>query len=349
MLKDSKIYIAGHRGTLGKTLYNTLIEKGFHNLIVKTRQELDLTKQKAVAEFFEKEKPEYVFLCAAKLDTLGLFTPADVIYENSMLEANIIQSSYQNKVKKLIFYGSAWAYPQKATNPIKEEALLDGKLDLKAVAYGLPKIIGTKMCESYNLQYKTNFITLYLANLYGETNEFDLQKAKVLPALLRKFHLAKLLSENKIDAVLKDLRMNSLEQAREYLQKFGVSKESVEIWGSGGIIREFIHAKDLADASIYVMQNIDFKDLASYGETHLNVGSGEFLSIKELAFLMKNIVGFQGDIVFNNTKPDSTMDRMLDSSSLQNLGWKAKIKLEEGIKMMYEWYKTTYGGGGIKF
>ncbi|MBK1973496.1 NAD-dependent epimerase/dehydratase family protein [Campylobacter sp. TTU-622] len=338
MLKDSKIYIAGHSGTLGKTLYNVLIEKGFNNIIVKTRKELDLVDQKAVVNFFIKEKPEYVFLCAAKLDTLGLFTPADVIYENSMLQANIIHSSYQNNVKKLIFYGSAWAYPQKAINPIKEENLLDGKLDFKAIAYGLPKIIGTKMCESYNLQYETNFITLYLTNLYGETTEFDLQKAKVLPALLRKFHLAKLLDENKINQVLKDLQMSSLKQAMEYLQKFGISKESVEIWGSGDTIREFIHAKDLADASIYVMQNIDFKDTISYNEPHLNVGSGEFLSIKELAFLIKNIVGFNGEIVFNNTKPDSTMDRILDSSRLQNLGWKAKIKLEDGIKMMYNWY-----------
>lgn len=194
------------------------------------------------------------------------------------------------------------------------------------------------MCESYNLQYGTNFITLYLANLYGETTEFDLQKAKVLPALLRKFHLAKLLDENKIDEVLKDLQMNFLEQAMEYLQKFGVSKDSVEIWGSGSVIREFIHAKDLVDASIYVMKNIDFKDIVSSNEPHLNVGSGEFLSIKELACLIKNIVGFKGEIVFNNSKPDSTMDRMLDSSRLQNLGWKAKIKLEDGIKMMYEWY-----------
>lgn len=338
MQKDSKIYIAGHSGTLGKTLYDILVSEGFNNIIIKTRKELNLVDQKAVADFFTKEKPEYVFLCAAKLDTLGLFTPADVIYENSMLQANIIQSSYQNKVKKLIFYGSAWAYPQKAINPIKEENLLDGKLDLKAIAYGLPKIIGTKMCESYNLQYETNFITLYLANLYGETTEFDLQKAKVLPALLRKFHLAKLLGENKIDKVLKDLQMDSLEQAMKYLKKFGVSKDSVEIWGSGGVIREFIHAKDLAYASIYVMQNIDFKDIASCNEPHLNVGSGEFLSIKELAFLIKNIVGFNGSIVFNNTKPDSTMDRMLDSSRLQNLGWKAKINLKEGITMMYEWY-----------
>ncbi|EHT5470145.1 NAD-dependent epimerase/dehydratase family protein [Campylobacter jejuni] len=338
MLKDSKIYIAGHRGLTGSAIVKNLQNKGYSNLIFRTHSELDLTNQKAVTDFFVKEKPEYVFLCAAKLDTLGLFTPADVIYENSVLQANIIHSSYQNNVKKLVFYGSAWAYPQKAINPIKEENLLDGKLDLKAIAYGLPKIIGTKMCESYNLQYGTNFITLYLANLYGETTEFDLQKAKVLPALLRKFHLAKLLDENKIDEVLKDLQMNSLEQAMEYLQKFGVSKDSVEIWGGGSVIREFIHAKDLADASIYVMKNIDFKDIVSSNEPHFNVGSGEFLSIKELAFLIKNIVGFKGEIMFNNSKPDSTMDRMLDSSRLQNLGWKAKIKLEDGIKMMYEWY-----------
>ena len=338
MHKDSKIYIAGHNGTLGRALLVALKESGFRNVIVKDRKELDLVNQDMVQDFFAREKPEYVFLCAAKLDTLGLFTPADVIYQNSMLQANIIQSSYQNRVKKLIFYGSAWAYPQKAVNPIVEEDLLSGKLDLKAVAYGLPKIIGTKMCEFYNRQYETNFITLYLANLYGETTEFDLQKAKVLPALLRKFHLAKLLRENKTNEILRDLKMNSLDQAQEYLQNFGVNENSVEIWGSGNAIREFIHAKDLADASIYVMQNIDFKDIASHNEPHLNVGSGEFLSIKELAFLIKDIVGFDGKVVFNDEKPDSTMDRMLDSSRLQNLGWKHKINLEQGIKMMYEWY-----------
>ena len=349
MHKDSKIYIAGHRGLVGSAILEELQKQGYTNLIYKTHQELDLINQKAVEEFFKQEKPEYVFLCAAKLDTLGLFTPADVIYQNSMLQANIIHSSYQYEVKKLIFYGSAWAYPKDSINPIKEESLMEGKLDLKAVAYGLPKIIGTKMCESYNLQYGTNFITLYLANLYGKTAEFDLQKAKVLPALLRKFHLAKLLSQNKINEVLQDLKVDSLRQAQEYLQEFGVCKDSVEIWGGGNTIREFIHAKDLADASIYVMNNIDFKDISSCGEPHFNVGSGEFLSIKDLAFLIKDIVGFDGEIVFNSEKPDSTMNRMLDNSRLQNLGWKHKINLEQGIKMMYQWYKNNYSGGGGAF
>ena len=342
MDKTSKIYIAGHTGTLGSAILTELKEQNYTNLIYKSRLELDLTNQKAVADFFKTQKPEYVFLCAAKLDTLGLFTPANVIYENSMLQANIINSAYENSVKKLIFYGSAWAYPQKANNPITEQDLLNGKLDTKAVAYGLSKIIGTKMCEAYNLQYNTNFITLYLSNLYGQTAEFDLTKAKVLPALLRKFHLAKLLNEGKFNLVLKDLNLDKNE-AKKVLDKFGISKEYVEIWGSGNVVREFIHAKDLADASIFVMKNVNFDSLKSEQETHLNVGSGEFLSIKELAFLIKDIVGFNGDIKFNADKPDSTMDRMLDTSKIKSLGWKHKINLEEGVKMLYQWYKN--GGG----
>ena len=343
MDKTSKIYIAGHTGTLGSAILTELKEQNYTNLIYKSRLELDLTNQKAVADFFKTQKPEYVFLCAAKLDTLGLFTPASVIYENSMLQANIINSAYENSVKKLIFYGSAWAYPQKANNPITEQDLLNGKLDTKAVAYGLSKIIGTKMCEAYNLQYNTNFITLYLSNLYGQTAEFDLTKAKVLPALLRKFHLAKLLNEGKFDLVLKDLNLDKNE-AKKVLDKFGISKEYVEIWGSGNVVREFIHAKDLADASIFVMKNVNFDSLKSEQETHLNVGSGEFLSIKELAFLIKDIVGFNGDIKFNADKPDSTMDRMLDTSKIKSLGWQHKINLEEGVKMLYQWYKN---GGGM--
>ena len=342
MDKNSKIYIAGHTGTLGSAILTELKEQNYTNLIYKSRLELDLTNQKAVADFFKTQKPEYVFLCAAKLDTLGLFTPASVIYENSILQANIINSAYENNVKKLIFYGSAWAYPQKANNPITEQDLLNGKLDTKAVAYGLSKIIGTKMCEAYNLQYNTNFITLYLSNLYGQTAEFDLTKAKVLPALLRKFHLAKLLNEGKFDLVLKDLNLDKNE-AKKVLDKFGISKEYVEIWGSGNVVREFIHAKDLADASIFVMKNVNFDSLKSEQETHLNVGSGEFLSIKELAFLIKDIVGFNGDIKFNADKPDSTMDRMLDTSKIKSLGWQHKINLEEGVKMLYQWYKN--GGG----
>ena len=342
MDKNSKIYIAGHTGTLGSAILTELKEQNYTNLIYKSRLELDLTNQKAVADFFKTQKPEYVFLCAAMLDTLGLFTPANVIYENSMLQANIINSAYENSVKKLIFYGSAWAYPQKANNPITEQDLLNGKLDTKAVAYGLSKIIGTKMCEAYNLQYNTNFITLYLSNLYGQTAEFDLTKAKVLPALLRKFHLAKLLNEGKFNLVLKDLNLDKNE-AKKVLDKFGISKEYVEIWGSGNVVREFIHAKDLADASIFVMKNVNFDSLKSEQETHLNVGSGEFLSIKELAFLIKDIVGFNGDIKFNADKPDSTMDRMLDTSKIKSLGWKHKINLEEGVKMLYQWYKN--GGG----
>ena len=358
MQKDSKIYVAGHRGTAGSAIVEMLYKNGYTNLVLKTHKELDLINQKAVQEFFAKEKPEYVFFCAAKLDTLGLFTPAQVLYENSMLQANVIHNAYENKVKKLIFFGSAWAYPQKAVNPIKEESLLEGKLDMKATAYGISKITGTKMCESYNLQYGTNYIVLYLANLYGETAEFDLQRAKVLPALMRKFHLAKLLRENRDKEIIEDIFQKDglllkINEAKKHLEKFGVSKEGVEIWGSGNVVREFIHARDLAAASIFVAKNIDFKDICFSGEFHLNVGSGEFLTIRDLAFLIKEIVGFNGSVSFNIGKPDSTMDRALDCSKIHSLGWKHKINLEQGIKMMYQWYLTqglessSRRGGGI--
>ncbi|HHP0358353.1 TPA: GDP-L-fucose synthase family protein [Campylobacter jejuni] len=348
MQKDSKIYIAGHRGTAGSALVENLQERGFDNLILKTRAELDLTNQKAVNEFFEREKPEFVFLCAVlPCGAANVAQRADFIYENLMIQNNIIHSSYLNKVKKLIFFGSGYMYPEFCQNPLKEEYLFKGDLEYGAYSFGVAKIAGAIMCESYNIQYGTNFITLALNNLYGTRANFNFEKSRVLPALLRKFHLAKLLEIGNEKELLKDLNLKTLDEAKTYLSRYGVEKESVEIWGSGKVRREFIHSDDLADAAIYVMQNIDFKDLCKNDEkniknTHINIGTGIDYTIKEVALIIKDIVGFKGNLVFNTNRPDSSMDRLMDCSKINALGWKHKIDLKEGIAMMYEWYKNNY-------
>ncbi|EAK8134502.1 GDP-L-fucose synthase [Campylobacter jejuni] len=351
MQTNSKIYIAGHKGTAGTALVENLQKRGFNNLVLKTRQELDLVNQQAVAKFFKEEKPEYVFLTAVlPCGAANVAQRADFIYENLMIQNNVIHNSFLNNVKKLVFFGSGYMYPENAKNPLKEEYLFQGNLEYGAYSFGTAKIAGTIMCESYNLQYGTNFITLVLNNLYGTKANFDFGKSRVLPALLRKFHLAKLLSEGNITQILQDLKMSNFEEAKEYLHNFGISKKSVEIWGAGKVRREFIHSDDLADVAIYTMQNINFKDLVKDGEsqnTHINIGTGIDYSIKEVALMVKNIVGFSGGLVFNTSRPDSAMDRLMDCSKIHSLGWKHKIDLEKGIQMMYKWYKNNNGGGEL--
>ncbi|EAJ5424315.1 GDP-L-fucose synthase [Campylobacter jejuni] len=364
MQTNSKIYIAGHKGTAGTALVENLQKRGFNNLVLKTRQELDLVNQQAVAKFFKEEKPEYVFLTAVlPCGAANVAQRADFIYENLMIQNNVIHNSFLNNVKKLVFFGSGYMYPENTKNPLKEEYLFQGDLEYGAYSFGAAKIAGAIMCESYNLQYGTNFITLVLNNLYGTKANFDFGKSRVLPALLRKFHLAKLLSEGNITQILQDLKMNNFEEAKEYLHNFGISKKSVEIWGTGKVRREFIHSDDLADVAIYTMQNIDFKDLIKDRKsknTHINIGTGIDYSIKEVALMVKNIVGFSGGLVFNTSRPDSTMDRLMDCSKIHSLGWKHKIDLEKGIQMMYEWYKNNQEtqnnnnssirwGGGLSF
>ncbi|MFQ6343014.1 GDP-L-fucose synthase family protein [Campylobacter sp. VTCC 70190] len=346
MQKDSKIYVAGHNGTAGSAILKRLKELGFTHIITKSRLELNLLEQKKVAEFFAKEKPEYVFFAAAKLGHLGVKAPADILYENLTMQNNVFHSAYLNNVKKLIFFGSSWMYPQKAANPIKEESLLCDELDYVAEPYAISKIAGLKMAEAYNLQYNTNFISVALTNLYGETKDFDFKTAKVLPAMLRKMHLAKLLYESKYEELMLDLGINDINEARQYLKKQGIDDKSVELWGSGKPRREFIHSQDLADACIYIMQNIDFKDLQGKNDkeiknTHINIGTNKDLSIKDLAELIKKIVAYAGELKFDTTKPDSSMNRLLDCSKIHSLGWKHKIELEEGIKMLYEWYRNA--------
>jgi GDP-L-fucose synthase len=354
MNKNSKIFVAGHRGLVGSAIVKNLQAKGYDNLILKTHKELDLTNQTQTADFFAKEKPEYVFLAAAKVGGIVANNTyrADFIYQNLQIQNNVIHQSYVHGVKKLLFLGSTCIYPKNCPQPMSEDSLLTSELEYTNEPYAIAKIAGIKMCESYNLQYGTNFISVMPTNLYGPNDNFDLETSHVLPALIRKMHLAKLLSENKFDAVVKDLQVENITQAKEYLTKFGVSENQVEIWGSGKPKREFLYSEDMADACAFIMQNIDFKDIiktSSHPElasgslpeirnTHINIGTGEDISIKDLAYLIKDIVGFNGDLLFNTEKPDGTMKKLTNPSKLNSLGWKYTTNLEQGIKNIYQWY-----------
>lgn len=345
MNKTSKIFIAGHKGLVGSAVLKNLQDKGYDNLIFKDRQELDLLNQQAVKDFFEKEKIEYVFLAAAKVGGILANNTyrADFIYENLQIQNNVIHCSYLNKVKKLLFLGSTCIYPKNAPQPMSEEVLLTSELEYTNEPYAIAKIAGMKMCESYNLQYNTNFISVMPTNLYGKNDNFNFETSHVLPALLRKIYLAKLLSEDNIQEVLKDLSMQDIDQAKKYLQSFGVYKDKVEIWGSGKARREFLYNEDMADACVFIMENVDFKDLVSNKKeirnTHINIGTGIDISIKELAYLIKDIIGFKGELYFNIQKPDGTMVKLTNPNKLHKLGWKHKVSLEEGVKSMLEWYR----------
>ena len=304
MEKDSKIYVAGHRGMVGSAIVRRLTKDGYTNLILRTRQEMDLLDQQAVQQFFEQERPEYVFLAAAKVGGILANNTyrAQFIYENLQIQNNIIHSAYRYGVKKLLFLGSSCIYPKMAPQPIKEEYLLTGPLEPTNEPYAIAKIAGIKMCEAYNAQYGTNFISTMPTNLYGPHDNFDLQTSHVLPALIRKFHEAKV-------------------NHRPY----------VEIWGTGTPRREFLHVDDLADACVFLMQHYNDSQF-------VNVGVGEDISIKELALLIQDIVGYQGELRFDTSTPDGTPRKLLDVSRLHALGWKARIPLREGIRQTYQWF-----------
>ena len=308
MEKDSKIYIAGHRGLVGSAIVRTLKKQGYTNLILQTHKELDLLEQKAVLNFFFKEKPEYVFLAAAKVGGImaNQTYPGDFIRENLLIQLSIIESAHIAKVKKLLFLGSSCIYPKMAPQPIKEEYFLTGELEETNKAYAVAKIAGIIMCQSYNKQYDTNFISVMPTNLYGQGDNFNLENSHVLPALIRKFHEAK-----------KD------------------NKKEVVLWGTGSPKREFLHVDDLAESCVFLM--IDYND-----SEIINIGTGADLSISELAEKIKKVVGFNGKIVFDKTKPDGTPRKLLDVSRINSLGWKHSIELDEGLSMTYEWYKTTH-------
>ena len=342
---NSKIYVAGHRGLVGSAIVKNLESKGYLNIVTKAHSELDLTNQEAVQDFFKFNRPEHVILAAAKVGGIeannsyrGAF-----IYENMMIQNNVIHQSHVQGVKKLMFLGSTCIYPKHCPQPMKEDHLLTDALEYTNEPYAIAKIAGIKMCESYNLQYGTNFISVMPTNLYGPNDNFDLETSHVLPALIRKIHLAKLLSESKFEVVVKDLKMDNIEEAKAYLSRFGVSADSVEIWGTGTPRREFLWSEDMADACVFLMQNRNFSDTHSAIEkeirnTHINIGTGVDVSIKELAEIIKNAIFFKGKLVFNSDKPDGTLRKLTDVSKLQSLGWKHKIDLEEGINKLYNWY-----------
>jgi GDP-L-fucose synthase len=345
MDKNSKIYVAGHRGLVGTALMENLYEKGYSNIITRTHGQLDLTNTADVASFFELEKPEYVFLAAANVGGIiaNNVYRADFIYENLMIQNNVIHQSYLNDVKKLLFLGSTCIYPKSAPQPMKEAYLLTDTLEYTNEPYAIAKIAGIKMCESYNLQYGTNFISVMPTNLYGPNDNFDLEKSHVLPALIRKIYLAKMLNETEFDKVLKDTELPTIEKSKAYLSTFGVTEKSVEIWGSGTPKREFLWSKDMADACVFIMENRDFKDTFSkeaneIRNTHINIGTGQEISISELAHKIKELIGFKGDLIFNTSKPDGTMRKLTDVSKLNKLGWKHTVELDEGLKTIFNWY-----------
>ncbi|MFZ2189846.1 MAG: GDP-L-fucose synthase [Candidatus Magasanikiibacteriota bacterium] len=315
MKKDSKIYIAGHRGLVGSAIVRKLQAEGYNNLILKTHTELDLLNQQAVADFFAIEKPEYVFLAAAKVG--GILAnntyPAQFIYENLQIQNNIIHNSYLSGVKKLLFLGSSCIYPRECQQPMKEDYLLSGKLESTNEPYALAKISGIKMCQSYNRQYGTNFIAVMPTNLYGVGDNFDLQNSHVLPALIRKFH------EAKINGV-----------------------KEVVAWGTGSPRREFLYVDDMADGCLFLMNNFNpNKEQNEVGDIFTNLGTGTDITIKELTELVKKVIGFAGEIVWDTTKPDGTPQKLQDMTKMHSLGWKHKIELEEGIRMTYESYKMS--------
>ena len=347
MEKDSKIYVAGHRGLVGSALMNRLQLAGYTNIVTRSHAELDLTDQHAVAVFFEKEHPEYVFLAAAKVGGIIANNTyrADFIYENLAIQNNVIHQSYIHGVKKLLFLGSTCIYPRDCPQPMSEKYLLTDPLEYTNEPYAIAKIAGIKMCESYNLQYGTNFISVMPTNLYGPSDNFDLEKSHVLPALVRKMHLARLLEEEDMPGVMGDLGVWNEVEAKEILKRFGVSAENVQIWGTGRPRREFLWSEDMADACIYLMEQRNFVDTYSPGtmeirNTHINIGSGEDITISDLAKLVRRTVGFSGQLVFDETKPDGTFRKLTDVSKLHGLGWRHKVVLEDGVTRVYEWYKS---------
>ena len=360
MNKNSKIYIAGHKGLVGSAIINNLKKRGYSNFIVRTHKELDLTSTQEVSAFFKKEKPEYVFLAAAKVGGIvaNNVYRADFIYENLMIQNNVIHQSYLHGVKKLLFLGSTCIYPKNANQPMVEESLLTGVLEYTNEPYAIAKIAGIKMCESYNIQYGTNFISVMPTNLYGPNDNFDLEKSHVLPALIRKIYLGKALENNDWNSIKRDLNRlpiegvsgeNSKEEIINIIRKYGIqlnnNRVQIEIWGSGKPMREFLYSEDMADACVFIMENRDFKDCVvdqkEIRNSHINIGTGIDISIEDLANMIKKTIDFSGEFFFNSDKPDGTMKKLTDVSKLSNLGWSYKISIDKGISEMYKWYKES--------
>ncbi len=362
MNKDSKIYVAGHLGLVGSALWKNLQSKGYTNLIGRTIDELDLMDAKAVNEFFETEQPEYVILAAAKVGGIVANSTyrGQFIYENLMIQNNVIHSAYLNKVKKLLFLGSTCIYPRDAPQPMPEDCLLTGVLEYTNEPYAIAKIAGLKMCESYNLQYGTNFISVMPTNLYGPNDNFNLETSHVLPAMIRKIHLAKCLQNNDWEKIREDLNnrpvegvngLSEKEAILNILNKFGIRQEGKDscilaLWGSGKPLREFLWSEEMADACIYLIEHINFDDLIRINSSsireirnsHINIGTGKEITIKALSELIKKTIGFDGTIEFDLSKPDGTMRKLTDPSKLHGLGWHHQVEIEEGIGKLYNWY-----------
>ncbi|MGJ0363466.1 GDP-L-fucose synthase [Aliarcobacter cryaerophilus] len=387
---DSKIFVAGGTGLVGSAIIKNLLEKGYTNIISNYRNrqpnnstfniqhstlntnevsyvKLDLLDTLAVSEFFEQHKPEFVFLAAAKVGGIVANNTyrADFIYENLQIQNNVIHQSYVHGVKKLLFLGSTCIYPKNAPQPMKEDSLLTSELEYTNEPYAIAKIAGIKMCESYNIQYGTNFISVMPTNLYGPNDNFDLEKSHVLPALIRKIYLGKCLEENNWEAIKNDLNENPIEnidgsaseeEMLTVLEKYGIKKQfniqnltfkiSIEIWGSGLPRREFLWSEDMADACVFLLENRDFTDTYNKSNkevknTHINIGTGKDISIKELSKLIAKIIGYKGIFTFNTDKPDGAMVKLTDPSKLHSLGWKHKVELEDGIKTIYDWYLSN--------
>ncbi len=352
--KNAKIYVAGHRGLVGSAIWKNLQDKGYTNLIGKTHKELDLLDAVSVRKFFDEEQPEYVFLAAAFVGGImaNSIYRADFIYKNLQIQQNVIGESFRHNVKKLLFLGSTCIYPRDAEQPMKEEVLLTSPLEYTNEPYAIAKIAGLKMCESFNLQYGTNYIAVMPTNLYGPNDNFDLERSHVLPAMIRKIHLAHCLKQGDWDAICKDLNQrpvegidgnSSKEDILAILAKYGISDSEVKLWGTGTPLREFLWSEEMADASVFVMEHVDFKDTYKQGDKdirncHINIGTGKEISIRELAELIVSTVGYQGQLTFDSTKPDGTMRKLTDPSKLHALGWHHKVEIEEGVQRMYNWY-----------
>lgn len=354
MNKDSKIYVAGHCGLVGSAIWNNLKSKGYTNLVGRTHSELDLLDGAAVRDFFDAERPEYVVLAAAFVGGIMANSKyrADFIYRNLQIQQNVIGESFRHDVKKLLFLGSTCIYPRNAPQPMKEDVLLTSPLEYTNEPYAIAKIAGLKMCESFNLEYGTNYIAVMPTNLYGPNDNFHLENGHVLPSIVRKIHLANCLNEGREDDLRLDLNVRPVEGVDgtvplcdiiNVLGKYGITAKELNLWGTGTPLREFLWSEDMADASVFVMENVDFKDTYQAGakdirNCHINIGTGKELTIAALTELVKNAVGYKGCINFDGVHPDGTMRKLTDVTKLHNLGWHHKVEIDQGVVLLYKWY-----------
>lgn len=363
--KSSKIYIAGHHGLVGSAIWNNLKARGYENLVGRSHKELDLTDQYAVEKFFDEEKPDAVVLAAAFVGGImaNSLYRADFIMQNMKMQCNVISNAYSHGVKKLLFLGSTCIYPKDAPQPMKEDALLTSPLEYTNEEYAIAKIAGLKMCESYNLQYGTNYIAVMPTNLYGPNDNFHLENSHVMPAMMRKIYLAKLIHDGAWDMIEKDMDKrpinpddklrqtigegnvdgkNPKDRILKALEYYGIYDNKVVLWGTGKPLREFLWSEDMADACVHVMEQVDFSQLKGEDREvrncHINIGTGKEISIGDLARLIAVTEGYRGELVFNADKPDGTMRKLTDVSKLHSLGWKHRVELEEGVERIYRWY-----------